>query len=149
MAVTIIEDHSGFADLEKEMNRTSVEVGWLDNVEHWASDGNPTIMIPWLASHLHYYSPWEDSFMFSQTRTKQVDAVVQAALHKGMAFNNTAIYIGKQLEARLKKNIESVTSPSNDPKWAAKKGNNKPLQWGSLNGNTPNLISSISSVVKR
>lgn len=146
---TVIEDHSGFAALEKEINRTSVEVGWLENVEHWASDGNPTITIPWLASHLHFHTAWDDTFMFSQTRTKQVDAVVQSALRRGMTFQGTAMYIGKQLEAKLKSNIESVTSPSNDPKWAAKKGNNKPLQWGSLNGNTPNLISSISSVVKR
>ncbi len=146
---TVIEDHSGFAALEKEINRTSVEVGWLENIEHWASDGNPTITIPWLASHLHFHTAWDDTFMFSQTRIKQVDAVVQSALRRGMTFQGTAMYIGKQLEAKLKSNIESVTSPSNDPKWAAKKGNNKPLQWGSLNGNTPNLISSISSVVKR
>jgi hypothetical protein len=87
--------------------------------------------------------------MFSQTKTKQVDAIVQAALLKGMTFQGTAMYIGKQLEAKLKSNIEAVTTPSNDPKWAAKKGNNKPLQYGSLTGDSPNLISTISSVVKR
>lgn len=146
---TVIEDHSGFAALEKEINRTSVEVGWLENIEHWASDGNPTITIPWLASHLHFHTAWDDTFMFSQTRTKQVDAVVQSALHRGMTFQGTAMYIGKQLEAKLKSNIEAVTTPSNDPKWAAKKGNNKPLQYGSLTGDSPNLISTISSVVKR
>ena len=142
---TVIEDHSGFAALEKEINRTSVEVGWLNGEMHWTGD----LPVYKLASHLHFYSPWQDTFMFSQTKTKQVDIIVQAALRKGMTFQGTAMYIGKQLEAKLKSNIESVTSPSNDPKWAAKKGNNKPLQWGSLNGNTPNLISSISSVVKR
>ena len=142
---TVIEDHSGFAALEKEINRTSVEVGWLNGEMHWTGD----LPVYKLASHLHFYSPWQDTFMFSQTKTKQVDIIVQAALRKGMTFQGTAMYIGKQLEAKLKSNIEAVTSPSNDPKWAAKKGNNKPLQWGSLNGNTPNLISSISSVVKR
>lgn len=142
---TVTEDHSGWDALEKEMNTTSVEVGWLDGKIHWTGK----IPVAQLASHLHFYSPWEDTFMFSQTKTKQVDSIVQAALLKGMTFQGTAMYIGKQLEAKLKSNIEAVTTPSNDPKWAAKKGNNKPLQYGSLTGDSPNLISTISSVVKR
>lgn len=142
---TITEDHSGWDALEKEMNRTQVEVGWLNGEMHWTGD----IPVYKLASHLHFYSRWQDTFMFSQTKTKQVDVIVQAALRKGMTFQGTAMYIGKQLEAKLKSNIKAVTSPDNDPDWAAYKGNDKPLQWGSLSGKSPNLISSISSVVKR
>lgn len=142
---TITEDHSGWDALEKEINRTQVEVGWLNGEMHWTGD----IPVYKLASHLHFHSPWQDTFMFSQTKTKQVDVIVQAALRKGMTFQGTAMYIGKQLEAKLKSNIKAVTSPDNDPDWAAYKGNDKPLQWGSLSGKSPNLISSISSVVKR
>ncbi len=145
MATTVIEDHSGWAALEKEMNSTSVEVGWLNGEMHWTGD----LPVYKLASHLHFWTPWQDTFMFSQTKTKQVDVIVQAALRKGMPFHRTAMYIGKQLEAKLKSNIEAVTSPDNDPDWAAYKQNKKPLQWGSLSGRSPNLISSISSVVKR
>ena len=144
MSVTITEDHSGLQALIKEMARTQVEVGWLTPETHWTGD----VSVPMLASHLHFYSPWQDTFMFSQTKVGQVNAVVRSALNLGLPLGVTYKYIGKQLEAKLASNIEAVTSPSNDPDWAAYKGNSKPLQWGSRLGKTPNLISSISSVVK-
>lgn len=147
-SVKLSVDNSEFNRLVKEMRKTVVEAGWLQDVEHWnkGNDGEG-VSIPMLASHLHFHSKWADSFMFSVKRAPQVNNIVQQALSGRSSFQSTAGFIGKQLEAQLRKNIEAVTSPQNDPEWAAHKKNNKPLQWGSLNGSTPNLISTISSSV--
>lgn len=147
--VSVSVDNTALLALVKQINSTQVEVGWLDNVEHWSDNGtSERFNIPTLASHLHFHSKWDDSFMFSQTRVKQVDGIVQASLGSGSSFKGAAGLIGKRLEAQLKKNIVAVTTPPNSPVWTARKGNSKPLQWGSINGSTPNLISSIRSEVK-
>jgi hypothetical protein len=146
--VTVSVDNKALAALVKQINNTQIEVGWLDNVDHWNTEGGQTIKVPMLASHLHFHSKWDDSFMFSQTRVRQVDRIVSSTLNSGSSFRNTTVLIGKRLHDQLRDNILSVTSPHNDPEWAAHKGNNKPLQHGSLSGSTPNLISSISSRVK-
>ena len=147
-SIKLSVDNSAFNKLVKEMRTTIVEAGWLQDVEHWNKDnGDEGVSIPLLASHLHYHSKWADSFMFSAKRAPQVNAIVQRSLSSAGSFQSTAGLIGKHLESQLRKNIEAVTSPQNDPEWAAHKRNNKPLQWGSLNGSTPNLISTISSSV--
>lgn len=147
--VSVSVDNTNLSALIKQINNTQVEVGWLDNEDHWSDKGtSERFNIPTLANHLHFYSEWDDTFMFSQTRVKQVDGIVQASLGSGSSFKGAAGLIGKRLEAQLKKNIVAVTAPPNSSVWAARKGNSKPLQWGSINGSTPNLISSIRSEVK-
>jgi hypothetical protein len=140
-------DTSELEKLLRQIRTTNVDVGWLDNTTlHWTSTASTPIPVSWLASHLHEHTPWADTFMFSETRTKQVSKIVEFELDKSFGsvkFTTVANRIGKSLSVALRDNIDAVSYPSNSPEWIAVKGNSEPLEYGSLIGKTPNLMSEI------
>ncbi len=133
--------------LLRQIRTTNVDVGWLDNTTlHWTSTASTPIPVSWLASHLHEHTPWADTFMFSETRANQVSKIVQSELGRSFGsvkFTTVSHNIGKSLSVALRDNIEAVDYPSNSPEWIAVKGSSSPLQYGSMLGKTPNLMSEI------
>lgn len=144
-------DLSGMEKLRKKLRTTSVDAGWLHEVNHWNSDPKNPITVPTLAAHLHYNSEWEDSFMLSYKRNMEVNTIVQINLNKYLGILDIPVIadrIGADMAKRIKVNIEDVSSPANNTNWASIKGFNDPLIYGSASGKTPNLLSEINWEVK-
>lgn len=145
-------DTSGFQELKKQLERLKVDVGWIDTPNHWmASLTNHSFTVANVASDLHYYSRWEDSFALSETRTDQVNDVVHKTLNTSFGKVPTyqvASLIGHNLQNAVEVNIKAVNSPDNSAEWAEVKGFNDPLVFGSRIGETPNLISELTHKVR-
>lgn len=146
-------DTSGFQELKKQLERVKVDVGWIDSPNHWmASIAGHDFTVANVASDLHYYSRWEDSFALSETRAKEVNEVVHRTLDKSLGnvpVHTVANLIGNNLQKIVETNIKEVDSPDNSEEWANIKGFNDPLVFGSRIGETPNLISELKHRVRR
>lgn len=143
---------SGFLALKKQLQATKIEVGYVDAKNHWwaAKSGN-FWPVSALAADLHYYSPWADSFMLSETKYAEINATVHWVLKNyfGKApFKVMVKKLGEELKDDIVNNIQSVNSPSNNPIWASYKGFNNPLVFGSEMGYEPNLVSEVSYKIK-
>lgn len=136
-------DLSGLKKLRSEIRLTTVEVGWLDNVEHWTGDIN----VPSLAAALHFDSPWSDRFMIDDSKVLQVSKIVSQNLNHFFGvvpFSKVANNIGDGLTNQIRLNIIDVSNPANSEEWAEYKGFNDPLIYGSAYGEEPNLMSALS-----
>lgn len=122
--------------------RTKVEVGYIKSKDHWMSD----IPVAQVASNLHYWSPWRDSFMLSPSKKSQVQKIVTTNLLKlgSVDLIHISSRIGSMAKDQIEVNIKSVTSPANSGEWSAVKGFNDPLIFGSRVGNVPNLLSELT-----
>lgn len=145
MNVKFKADWSPLNKLVKQMNHTCVNVGWLNNVDHWTSTPENPITVPQLAALLHYWSPWADQFMFTRNEGTQVFNIVEHKLRwlSSDNFKEVANNIGSALSFQLKENIENVSTPSNSPKWSDVKGFNDPLIFGSAYGQSPSLLGEV------
>lgn len=132
----------GLEKLKKQIKGSHVDVGWIDSKDHWMSE----VPVAQVASSLHDWSPWRDSFMLSDTRVAQVQSVVNSELPKlgSDNFNHIISNIGEKAKNQIEVNIRGVSSPSNSEEWAAIKGFNDPLIFGSRTGEEPNLISELT-----
>lgn len=154
MKMTTKMDISGFKELKKQLERTKVDVGYVNTPNHWLSAKmGHDFSVAALASHLHDNSPWADQFMLSESRSSEVNNTVQQVLSVSfgkMPNHLTANLIGMQLAEDIKDNINNVSSPPNSTEWADIKGFNDPLVFGSDSriGETPNLISEITHKVR-
>jgi hypothetical protein len=146
MKVSTKIDFSGLKKLQKDLKNNSVNVGYIDSKEHWVQEGQSVADV---ASHLHYWSAWNDTFMLSEDKQSQVQEIVNDLLPRlgRVPFESIARTIGKYGEQAIEENIVNVTSPSNSPEWAEIKGFNDPLIFGSGSGQEPNLISEITSKI--
>lgn len=136
-------DLSGLKKLRSELRLTTIEVGWLDNVEHWSR----TINVPSLAATLHYDSPWADRFMLDDSKVLQVSKIVKQQLNYFFGcvpLVKLANNIGEELTNQIRVNIIDVSAPANSDEWAQEKGFNDPLIYGSAYGEEPNLLSALS-----
>lgn len=142
MKVSTRIDTSGLKRLQKQLKSAYVDVGWIDSPNHWMSD----VPVAQVASNLHDWSPWRDSFMLSDTRVKQVQAIVTTELQKfgRISLDSIVRNVGEKARDQIEVNIKNVSSPSNSESWAAVKGFNDPLIFGSRTGETPNLISALT-----
>ena len=143
---------SGFLALKKQLQATKVEVGYVDAKNHWwaAKSGN-FWPVSALAADLHYYSPWADSFMLSDTKYAEINTTVQWVLKRNFGqvpFQVVVRKLGEELKDDIVNNIRDVDSPENNPKWAAYKNINDPLVFGSAHGYEPNLVSEVSYKIK-
>lgn len=142
MKVSTRIDTSGLKRLQKQLKSTYVDVGWIDSPNHWMSD----VPVAQVASSLHHWSPWRDSFMLSDTRTKQVQAIVTTELQKFGSISLASVVrnVGEKARDQIEVNIKGVSSPPNSDEWEAVKGFNDPLVFGSEKGYEPNLISALT-----
>lgn len=142
MKVSTKIDTRGLKKLQKQLQNTHVDVGWIDSPNHWMSD----VPVAQVASSLHDWSPWRDSFMLSETRIKQVQSIVATELQKfgDVGFWNVLRNVGEKAKDQIEVNIRGVSSPPNSEAWAAVKGFNDPLIFGSRTGEEPNLISALT-----
>lgn len=154
MKMTTKMDISGFKELKKQLERTKVDVGYIDTPNHWLSEKRGhDLPVAALASHLHDHSPWADQFMLSESKTLEVTKSVQEVL--AVSFGKvptyaTASLIGVKLAKDIEHNIQSVTSPPNSTEWANIKGFNNPLVFGSDSrvNEAPNLVSELTHKVR-
>ena len=150
MKVSTSIDYSGLKKLQKQLQKATVEVGYINSPDHWNDKriGQP-IPVAQLASHLHYWSPWRDTFMLSESKKGQVQSIVSDEMRK---LGNISVYtfannVGKRAANQIEMNIHSTKSPPNSESWANHKGFNDPLEYGSRKDETPNLISEIRYTV--
>ena len=146
MKVSTKIDFSGLKKLQKDLKNNSVNVGYIDSKEHWMNEGQSVADV---ASHLHYWSAWNDTFMLSEDKQSQVQTIVDTALNRlgEVPVRAVAERIAAVAEQQIQSNIIEVTSPSNSPEWVAIKGFDDPLLYGSRSGQEPNLISEITSKI--
>lgn len=142
-------DLSGLEKLRKQFSKPKVvQVGWIDSEAHWYGDGVFTTAA--LASNLHYWSRWGrdsgHSFMIDSGDTAEVNAVVTKFVTSNMLENpNVALHgIGIALRDVIKHRIETTSSPANADSWAARKGSDHPLMYGSNKGESPNLLDEVT-----
>lgn len=138
---------SGLDKLMRQLKNASINVGYINSPNHWNND----FPVAQLASHLHYWSPWRDQFMLSQSKSDQVKNVVISEMGR---FGNTSFdvileNIGVRLRDQIKDNIIAVSIPPNSESWANEKGFNDLLRHGSMIGQEPNLISELTFEVVR
>jgi hypothetical protein len=143
---------SGFLALKKQLQATKIEVGYVDAKNHWwAAKSGHFWPVSALAADLHFYSPWADSFMLSETKYAEINATMQWVLKTSFGkapFSVVVKKLGEELKDDIVSNIQSVNSPSNNPMWASYKGFNNPLVFGSEMGYEPNLVSEVSYKIK-
>lgn len=143
-------DTSGFRKLKKEIERQHLEVGYLNSPVHWKSEGHGNITVAEVARQLHY-TGW-DEFMLSENNSEQVNSIIRYNLDtlfgKDITFKQLLEYIGNDLSEQMKQNIRDTTSPSISQEWAREKGFSKPLQHGSIIGESPNLLDEATYEIK-
>lgn len=141
-------DMSVFNKLKSQIKNTDIDVGYINSPNHWwAQKHGHYWPIAALATDLHYYSPWQDTFMLTPTRYAEINSTVHWVLNQSFGkipFILVCNRIGSELSDDLKENIREVNSPANSEQWASYKGFNDPLIFGSEYGNTPNLISEVT-----
>ena len=141
-------DMSGFKALQAQLKAIKLDVGYVDAKNHWWAEKTGNYWpVSALAADLHYYSPWADSFMLSETKYNEVNATVHWVLSKSFGkspLSTVMVKLGNELKDDIVTNIKEVDSPANNEKWASYKGFNDPLVWGSEIGNEPNLVSEVS-----
>ena len=142
MKVSTKVDLSGLKKLQKQLKSTSVDVGYIDSKNHWM---NPNIPVATVAAHLHYWSPWKDTFMLSEDKINQVQKIVtsELAFFGLKSMTQIAKEVGKKAAYQIEVNINNVQSPPNSKEWESYKGFNKPLVFGSREGFEPNLVSEL------
>ena len=142
MKVSTKVDFSGLKKLQKQLRNVSVDIGYIDSKDHWMSK----VPVAQVASSLHYYSPWADSFMLSETKRESIKKLVHSELTKlgFVDIYKVADCIGREGVGLIEVNIKSVNSPRNSTEWADFKGFNDPLVFGSRTGEEPNLISELT-----
>lgn len=135
-------DTTGLRKLHRRLKNFHVDVGWIDSPDHWMSD----IPVSVVASSLHHWSPWRDSFMLSLSKSQQVKNIVASEISKigSLSMYTIAENVGKKAKDQIEVNIRSVSSPQNSEEWAAVKGFNDPLLFGGRTGDEPNLISALT-----
>jgi len=145
-------DTSAFKKLKAQMEALKVDVGYINSPNHWlSSKRGKEFSVAALASHLHYYSDWDDTFMLSDTKKSEVSRTVNTVLNT--TFGNipptaVATLIGVALGKDIAVNIQNVSYPPNEDRWASIKTFNDPLVYGSAIGSTPKLISEITHKVR-
>ena len=140
----------GLNALRKQL-RKKVEVGYIDSPVHWANTERG-LTVGELARYLHYDSPWgelsvEGSFMLDVSQRDHVQKIVNTALQQGLgnqSVQSILQHIGQDGQKMIRYLVESRSSPPNSQEWAHEKGYNDPLQHGSHDGETPNLISEVT-----
>lgn len=142
MKVSTKIDLSGLKKLQRQLRNVSVDVGYIDSKDHWYSE----VPVAQVAANLHYWSPWRDTFMLSESRVGQVNHIVKTELQKlgTMSITQVATCVGEKAVKQIEVNIKNVSSPPNSQAWADVKGFNDPLVFGSRTGDEPNLISEIT-----
>ncbi len=142
MKVSTRIDKRGLKKLQAQLKNTSVNVGYIDSKIHWDND----VPVAQVAANLHYWSPWENTFMLTETRKSQInDAIKQEINTLGVeSIESVAGSVGKRLAKQIQVNIREVSTPPNSEGWAEIKGFNDPLIYGSRIGQEPNLISELT-----
>lgn len=132
----------GLKRLQKQLKSTYIEVGYIDSPNHWMSD----VPVAQVASNLHYWSPWKDTFMLTDSKKHQLQKIITTELQNFgfISFNAVMRNIGEGAKDQIAANIQNVTSPRNSDEWASVKGFNDPLVFGSKTGEAPNLISALT-----
>lgn len=143
MKVSTKIDTKGLRELRKQLKKHSVNVGYIDSPEHWMNEGDS---VGEIASHLHYWSAWKDTFMLSDTKKSQVSEIIRDEIQHlpNMTVAQWAKRIGQQAASQIETNLLTVTVPSNSIGWQEIKGFNDPLAFGSAIGQEPNLVSEIT-----
>ena len=143
MKVTTKLDTKGLKQLRRQLQKQSVNVGYIDSKDHWMNDGVPVAQI---ASYLHDWSPWKGQFMLSEMNKQQVTDIIKSEL-SFLSVDNVVLFsnkIGTKAAKQIERNIINVEVPQNNKEWADIKGFNDPLRFGSKIGESPNLISEIT-----
>lgn len=142
MKVSTKIDLSGLKKLQRQLRNVSVDVGYINSKDHWYSE----VPVAQVAANLHYWSPWNDTFMLSESKVNQVNNIVRTELQKlgALSITQVATCVGERAVKQIEVNIQSVTSPPNSKDWADVKTFNKPLVFGSRTGDEPNLISELT-----
>ena len=142
MKVSTKIDLSGLKKLQRQLKSTSVEVGYIDSKEHWLSE----VPVAQVAANLHYWSPWKDTFMLSDSKRAQVQKIVTTELKRlgVVGIDTVAKCVGEKAVNQIEVNIKGVSSPANSTEWTEIKGFNDPLRFGSRTGEEPNLISELT-----
>jgi hypothetical protein len=136
-------DMSGLDKLRKQLKQNSVNVGYINSKEHWMNEGDS---VGEIASHLHYWSAWKDTFMLSESKASQVEKIVASEMDRlgSTSVTQWASSIGNKAAKQIAKNIDDVQHPPNKDEWVKVKGFNDPLEYGSRDGEEPNLISELT-----
>lgn len=142
MRVSTKVDLSGLKKLQRQLRNVSVDVGYIDSKDHWYSE----VPVAQVAANLHYWSPWRDTFMLSESRVGQINNILQSELSKlgVVSIAQIATCVGEKAVKQIEVNIKNVSSPPNSQAWADVKGFNDPLVFGSRTGDEPNLISELT-----
>ena len=143
MKVSTKIDLSGLKKLKRQLETTKVDVGYIDSKDHWMNKGVPVAQV---ANNLHYWSPWKATFMLDEGNKSQVQSIVTKELRKlgMMSVAKVAACIGSDAKDQIEVNIVTTSSPKNSDSWAEVKTFNNPLQFGSVTGQEPNLISELT-----
>lgn len=136
-------DLSGVKKLQKQLKAHTVNVGYINSPEHWMSEGDS---VGEIARHLHYWSPWNDTFMLSDTKKGQVSSIIREEIPAlpRMPVAQWVANVGQHAVSKVQENIRDVDSPSNSDDWEQIKGFNDPLAFGSRIGKSPNLVSEVT-----
>lgn len=130
----------------RSIKQNKIKVGWIDSKDHWMNPGVPVAQV---AANLYYDSPWgglNNTLIYDRWHVDQIRSILSKDLKLLGAgtFREVLNITGEHLQQQLVRNIVETDSPSNSGWWADWKGFNKPLQYGSLTGETPNLISEVT-----